>query len=129
MNNSDQLLCPRRMGIESLRASGLAGLQDLWACEGMTDASGVTTYHVNQLADILGINGLQLGRGWSSGYALFAVCRTREEACTVCERMRRKQELLEAFAGERDDRRENCRDDLDPCFCCSDEAVTGRTQR
>ena len=59
--------------------------------EATSDSNCVTTYPVAKLADFLDMNGLQGRRGWSSGYVLFALCRTMDEAHAACERMKRQQ--------------------------------------
>ncbi len=92
MNGTQCLTCPRRLGIEIIKAAGLPEhLGDLWVAETMIDGNGVTTYHVAQLADVLEMNELQVRQGWSSGYVLFALCRTMDEAHAACERMKRQQ--------------------------------------
>jgi len=85
------LTCPRRIGRDILAVAGLP--DDLWACEALVD-DGVTIYHVARLSEILAMNDIQLGRGWSAGFAIFALCRTVDEAHVACERMRAKQRAL-----------------------------------
>ncbi len=90
--SNECLVCPRRLGIEIIKAAGLPEhLGDLWVAETMIDGNGVTTYHVAQLADVLEMNELQVRQGWSSGYMPFALCRTMDEAHAACEQMKRQQ--------------------------------------
>lgn len=92
MNDNACLTCPRRIGRDILRAAGLP--DDFWAAEALVDDAGVTVYHVAPLSEILAMHDLQIGRGWSAGFAIFALCRTRDEAMEACERMGRKQWAL-----------------------------------
>lgn len=95
MNGTQCLTCPRRWGIEIIKAAGLPEtLGDLWVAEAMIDGNGVTTFHVDTLAEILGMNELQIGRCWSAGYVPFALAHNSEQASRAVEFMRRKQKAL-----------------------------------
>ena len=92
MNETQCVACPRRMGIEIIKAAGLPeGLGDMWVAEVLIDGEDAATFHVAQLADVLGMNELQVCQGWSSGYVPFALCRTMDEAHAACEQMKRQQ--------------------------------------
>jgi hypothetical protein len=101
------------MGRDILDAAGLP--DDLWAAEALVDDADITVFHVGRLSEILAMNDLQLGRGWSAGFAVFALCRTREQAHAACERMRAKQRALKLLGGSVD---EGC------CTCDACEGVT-----
>jgi hypothetical protein len=89
------------MGRDILDAAGLP--DDLWAAEALVDDADITVFHVGRLSEILAMNDLQLGRGWSAGFAVFALCRTREQAHAACERLGAKQRALKLLGGSVDE--------------------------
>lgn len=85
----------RELGIGIITAAGLpAELGDLWVVEAIVDSNGSTNFSIDRLFNVLGMNHLQVCRGWSSGYVPVALCQTIDEATDTVEFLRRKQKVL-----------------------------------
>lgn len=80
--------------VTELSMSGLlrAALEDCWVCEARVGEDGVTVYHVQGLGEALEINARQIAAGWSSGYIVFAVTDSVEQAHHICDVMRHLQD-------------------------------------
>lgn len=120
MDGTQQLTCPRQMGIEIITAAGLPeSLANLWVVEAFIDGGGTTSYNVERLGVALAANDMQIGRGQQTGYVPFALCRSLTHAQETIDRMKCKQATLAALNEPRDESGE------DPGCLCMEAELAG----